>query len=155
MAKTITALKVQKKNHQRLNVYLDGEFAFGLSRFVAAWLQVGQELTEAKITELLSDDELESAYQQSLKFIGYRIRTTYEVDQHLRKKGINPEEWKRARLWLTPIWYRKRDNMAMGRGRIGLILLPVTMAVLRAFWRIGYVINADIEEDFPVTILGD
>jgi regulatory protein len=91
MAKMITALKVQKKNHQRLNVHLDGEFAFGLSRFTAAWLQVGQELTEEDITALLSEDEIESAYQKSLKYIGFRMRTTSEVGQHLRKKGINPE----------------------------------------------------------------
>lgn len=90
MVKTITALKVQKKNHQRLNVHLDGEFAFGLSRFIAAWLQVGQELNEEDIAELLSDDEIETAYQKSLKYIGYRIRTTSEVEQHLRKKETNP-----------------------------------------------------------------
>lgn len=90
MVKTITALKVQKKNHQRLNVHLDGEFAFGLSRFIAAWLQVGQELDEEDIAELLSDDEIETAYQKSLKYIGYRIRTTSEVEQHLRKKETNP-----------------------------------------------------------------
>lgn len=103
MAKTITALRVQKKNHQRLNVHLDGEFAFGLSRFVTAWLQVGQELTEEKISELLSEDELETAYQKSLKYIGYRIRTTSEVDQHLRKKGVSPEI-------IEPVVKRLLDN---------------------------------------------
>jgi len=72
-------------------VYLDGDYSFGLSRFVAAWLHVGQELTEEKITELLADDAQESAYQKSIKYIGYRIRTTSEVDKHLRKKGIEPQ----------------------------------------------------------------
>jgi len=91
MARKITSLSVQKRNHQRLNVYLDGDYAFGLSRFVAAWLHVGQELTEEKITELLADDAQESAYQKSIKYIGYRIRTTSEVDKHLRKKGIEPQ----------------------------------------------------------------
>ncbi len=91
MARKITSLSVQKRNHQRLNVYLDGDYSFGLSRFVAAWLHVGQELTEEKITELLADDAQESAYQKSIKYIGYRIRTTSEVDKHLRKKGIEPQ----------------------------------------------------------------
>jgi regulatory protein len=72
-------------------VYLDGDYAFGLSRFIGAWLQVGQELTEEKISELLADDAQESGYQKSIKFIGYRIRTTSEVDKHLRKKGIEPQ----------------------------------------------------------------
>ena len=88
MAKKITGLKVQKRNHKRLNVYLDGDFAFGLSRYVGAWLQVGQELTEEKISELLIEDTLESAYQKSIKFIGYRVRSTSEVERHLRNKGV-------------------------------------------------------------------
>ena len=91
MARKITSLQVQKRNNKRLNIYLDGEYAFGLSRYVAAWLQVGQELTEEKISALLADDAVESAYQKSTKFIGYRMRTTSEVDKHLTKKGIEPQ----------------------------------------------------------------
>jgi regulatory protein len=91
MARRITGLQVQKRNNQRLNIYLDGEYAFGLSRYVAAWLQVGQELTEEKITALLADDAVEAAYQKSTKFIGYRMRTTSEVDKHLTKKGIEQQ----------------------------------------------------------------
>jgi len=90
MAKRITSLQVQKRNNKRLNIYLDGEYAFGLSRYVAAWLQVGQDLTEEKITALLADDAVESAYQISTKFIGYRMRTTSELDKHLAKKGFEP-----------------------------------------------------------------
>lgn len=88
MPKKITDLRIQKGNHQRLNVYLDGEFAFGLSRYVAAWLNVGQELSEEKISQLLSEDAQEIAYQKAVKFIGYRMRTKSEVDKHLTKKGI-------------------------------------------------------------------
>jgi regulatory protein len=91
MSRTITGLKVQKRNHQRMSVYLDGEYAFGLSRYVAAWLHVGQELSEEKIANLLADDAQESAYQKSIKFIGYRIRTSSEVEKHLRKKGIESQ----------------------------------------------------------------
>ena len=35
----ITNLEPQKHDPQRLNVYLDGEFAFGVARAVAPWLQ--------------------------------------------------------------------------------------------------------------------
>lgn len=88
MVQKISGLKAQKRNPQRLNVYLDGEYAFGLSRYAAAWLQVGQEITEQKIEELLSEDAKESAYQIAIKFIGYRIRTTSEVEKYLDRKGI-------------------------------------------------------------------
>ena len=34
----ITAIEPQQKNPQRVNIYLDGEFAFGLAKIVAAAL---------------------------------------------------------------------------------------------------------------------
>lgn len=91
MKKTITAIKVQKRNKHRVNVYVNGEFAFGSSRVVAAWLQVGQKLTGEKISQLRSDDGDEVAYQHALKIIAYRDRSVAEVRQHLRKKKIPGE----------------------------------------------------------------
>lgn len=91
MNHTITALTAQKRNRQRVNVYLDGEFAFGLSRIVAAWLSVGQEISDEKIAALQAEDAREEAYQRALKFISYRPRTQAEVRQNLQKHHI-PEE---------------------------------------------------------------
>jgi regulatory protein len=88
MGKTITAIKVQKKNLDRVNIYLDGKFAFGLARIVAAWLQVGQELEESKIAQLQAEDELEKAYQRALNFLSYRMRTEDEVRINLQKKDL-------------------------------------------------------------------
>ncbi len=89
MARRITALKLQKRNRERVNVYLDGEFAFGLARIVAAWLQVGQELTEEKIAELQVEDAGEVAHQKALKFISYRERTEAEVRKHLLEYDLD------------------------------------------------------------------
>mgnify|MGYP000952684904 FL=1 len=73
MDRTITALTAQKKNPQRINVFLDGEFAFGLQRIVAAWLIVGQTLSEEKINQLRSDDQSEIAYQKAINLLSYQI----------------------------------------------------------------------------------
>lgn len=89
MVRKITALKQQKHNRQRVNVELDGEFAFGLSRILAAWLEVGQELSEEKIAQLQAEDAKEVAYQRTLKFIGYRMRTEAEVRDKLNEKGVS------------------------------------------------------------------
>jgi regulatory protein len=83
--KKITALVVQRKNPNRVNVHLDGEFAFGLSRIVAAWLRVGQELTEEKIEQLVAEDGRERAFQQAMLFLSYRARSEAEIRQNLRK----------------------------------------------------------------------
>lgn len=89
MGKQITALKAQKRNHQRVSVYLDGEFAFGLSRIVAAWLHVSQELSAEKIAELKVEDELEFAYQRAIRYIGFRMRSVSEVQQKLNQQDID------------------------------------------------------------------
>ena len=85
MEKKITALTLQKKNRDRINIFLNDEFAFGLSKYVAAWLKIGQVLSEEKIAQLLADDEIEVSYQRALKFIAHRIRSKQEVVQRLRK----------------------------------------------------------------------
>lgn len=85
MAKKITALKLQKRNKNRVNVYLDGDYAFGLSRIVAAWLHTGQELSEEKIAELKSKDDIEIALQRAMNFLSYRARSEQEVRQNLKK----------------------------------------------------------------------
>jgi regulatory protein len=80
----ITAIKVQKRNPNRVSIYIDGEFAFGLSRIIAAWLHVGQELTEEKIASLQSEDNREVAYQQALKLLNDRPRSHAEVERNLK-----------------------------------------------------------------------
>ena len=84
----ITAIQVQKKNPNRVNIHLDGEYAFGLVRIVAAWLQVGQELDDEKITNLKTEDARERAMQQALLFLSYRARSEKEIRQNLNKHEI-------------------------------------------------------------------
>ncbi|MBT3241060.1 MAG: hypothetical protein HON98_11910 [Chloroflexi bacterium] len=91
MTRKITALKVQKRNKNRVNVYLDNEFAFGLSRIVAGWLKTGQELSEEKILEIKSKDEIEISLQRALNFLSYRPRSEEEVRKNLRKHDTDPE----------------------------------------------------------------
>jgi regulatory protein len=87
MAK-ITAIKVQRRNKERVNIYLDGEFAFGLTRIVAGWLQIGQVLDEKKIEALKAEDEREQAYLRALNYLSYRPRSIKEVEQNLRKHKV-------------------------------------------------------------------
>jgi len=86
--KKITALEVQKKNPNRVNIYLDDQFAFGLSRLVAAWLSTGQTLTDEKIAALQAEDAREVAMQKALRFLGYRPRSLQEVRANLEKHEI-------------------------------------------------------------------
>lgn len=87
----ITALTVQKRNRQRVNVFLDGEFAFGLAHILAAWLSVGMEISDEKIAQLREQDERETAYQYALDSINYRPRTEAEIRQNLNRRGTKEE----------------------------------------------------------------
>jgi regulatory protein len=84
----ITALKVQKRNPNRVNVYLDGDYAFGLARLVAAWLNVGQELSAEQVEKLRSQDTNEAAYQAALRLLSLRPRAEIEIKQRLVRKGF-------------------------------------------------------------------
>ena len=84
----ITAIEPQKKNPSRVNIYLDDAFAFGLAGIVAAWLSVGQMLSEEKIQALQAEDAKEMAMQRALGFLSYRPRSVEEVRKNLRKHEI-------------------------------------------------------------------
>lgn len=91
----ITALTLQKHNRNRVNIYLDGEFAFSLARIVAAWLQIGQDLSEEKIANLQSADAEETAYQRTLLLLKSRPRTHAEIARSLQTQNI-PENIQQA-----------------------------------------------------------
>lgn len=85
----ITRLAVQKKNPKRINVYLDNNFAFGLYRETAAWLEIGQKLSEEKIAELLAADQERDAMQKAIEYISYKPRTTMETRKKLQNAGFD------------------------------------------------------------------
>jgi len=91
MGRKITAIETQKRNKDRVSIYLDGEYAFGLARIVAAWLQVGQELNEEKITELTAADGHEVAYARALRLLKQQDRSESEIRQHLQRQDIPVE----------------------------------------------------------------
>lgn len=83
----ITRLAVQKKNPKRINVYLDGKFAFGLYRDTAAWLEIGQILSDEKIIKLLETDQKAEVLQKAVEFISYKPRTSQETRRKLQNAG--------------------------------------------------------------------
>jgi len=88
MEKIITALEPQKNNPDRVNVYIDNQFAFGVSRFVGAWLKEGQVLEESSIEKLLDQDNHERAFQRALRFLAFQPRTEKEIHSKLRELGF-------------------------------------------------------------------
>lgn len=87
----ITAIKAQKRNQQRVNIYIDGEYHCAVYRITAAWLQVGQELSEEQITVLLTQDAHEAAYQKAIRLLERRERTSTEIEHKLQASAFSEE----------------------------------------------------------------
>ena len=89
----VTKLSPQTHDAERLNVFLDGTFAFGLHQDVALreGLAVGDVLDAARVTALRDADESAKATTAALAFLAYRPRSEREVRDRLRQKGYAPE----------------------------------------------------------------
>jgi regulatory protein len=86
---TITDLTLQKRNKERLNVFLDGAYAFSLAISIASGLSIGKILTPSDIVRLQTEDEFEKAKQSAYRFLSYRPRSAKEMERNLIRKGFD------------------------------------------------------------------
>ncbi len=89
----ITKLEVQKKNKNRVNLYLNEEFYCGLAleAVVKYNLKVGQEIEEQKLEFLQTDSEREIAQNKAISYISKYQKTEKELKDYLIKKGFDEE----------------------------------------------------------------
>ena len=92
-AGTVTAITAQAHDPERVSVFLDGAFAFGLPALVAhdEGLRLGDEIDAARAAALIARDEAARATSAALAFLGYRPRSEKEVRDRLRQKAYTPE----------------------------------------------------------------
>lgn len=88
---TITRLDSQVNNDDRVSIFLDGEFAFGVHEdlVVRHGLQVGASLTTEEIREIEADEEYVDAKQTALDYLAYKPRTEQEVRRKLQKQDVS------------------------------------------------------------------
>lgn len=86
----ITGLTAGKGREKRVNVFLDGKFAFSLLAEVALkeGLKTGQELSEGRLEALTGVDRYQRCLNAAIRFLGYRPRSETEVRQRLKKHGF-------------------------------------------------------------------
>jgi len=92
-AGTITALRAQVKDAERVNVFIDGDFALGvsLSTITKAGLYVGKALDAEEYTRLEQLESADKAYLAALRFLEARPRSEAEVRERLTRKEYAPE----------------------------------------------------------------
>ncbi len=88
---TITSLEPQQRRRgKRVNVYVDGRYAFSVDAEVARDLRVGQELAAHASADVLERDQFQVALDAALAFLGYRPRSAQEIRRRLARKEVPP-----------------------------------------------------------------
>lgn len=83
---TITALTVQKRHPDRVSIFLDDAFAFGLPFRAAEPLRKGQQLSPAEIAALQAQNLTDKAKNNALHLLSLRPRSIAEVERRLQEK---------------------------------------------------------------------
>ena len=85
----VTRLAPQK-NNKRVNVYLDGEFAFGidLDNLVKFGIRIEQEFSQAEIDKIIHAAEFAKTYNKLLNFATLRPRSEKELFSWLKRKKV-------------------------------------------------------------------
>lgn len=81
----------QQKNKNRVNVYLDGVFGFGidLDNLVLSEIKEGKEFAEEEIEKIIKKAELQKTWEKLLKFASLRPRSEKEIKVWLKRKKIH------------------------------------------------------------------
>lgn len=91
MGRQVTSLKAKAGRKARVQVYLDGDYAFSLAGVLAARLRVGQVLSDEEVESLRQADVIESAYQKALALIRRRPRAERELRIRLDRSRLPSE----------------------------------------------------------------
>ena len=89
MSGKITAIEAQKRNKERVNIYIDDEFAFGLNIMDAAALYKGKVMSSEEIHALKARDEVAQALDRAIRFLASRPRSIAEIRRRLAEKGVD------------------------------------------------------------------
>ncbi len=88
---TITALRTQAQDSQRINVFVDGEFGLGVSLTTLARerLYVGQVLSAEDLERIAHAESIDKAFHAAVRLLEARPRSTSEIRDRLRRKGFD------------------------------------------------------------------
>jgi regulatory protein len=86
----ITSIELQKRNHERVELYIDGEPRLVIAAEIAAreGLRPAMQIDEADLARLEAEDLYWRAKDIALRFLAYRSRSEFEVGQRLRRDSF-------------------------------------------------------------------
>jgi regulatory protein len=124
-AGAITRVVQQAGDPDRVDVYVEGEFCFGLALELAvdAGLTPGMDLTVEAESELLARDAVARARAAALNYLSAQARTATELRRSLRRRGFEEQvadevvAWAEERRYIDDAEYARSYVRARFGGR--------------------------------------
>lgn len=87
----ISKIETQKRHADRVSVFIDGAFRFGLSKSLALKYDLveDREITEAEIETVLYQEEKEKIRERAFRLLGFRDRSVQEMRERLLRLGYD------------------------------------------------------------------
>ncbi len=130
----ITKIERQKKDPSRRSVFIDGEFAFGVSLdgLVQFSLYEGRELSNTESEQLQQSVQEDDAKRTALKYLSRRPRTEKEIADYLAKKKYDHSTAQRVIGKLNGLHLLDDSEFARMFCRDKILRKPVGERVLRS-----------------------
>ena len=89
----ITKIEVQKRNKDRVNVYIDNNYAFSVNNELVykEGLKVNLEVDEEKILSIAKEENKLKCKETALRIIERSYKTEKEMEERLIEKGYDLE----------------------------------------------------------------
>jgi len=86
----ITKIEAQKKNKNRVNIHVDGEYLGSLSLLTCAQsgIREGDELDREQWDAIQIRHESRQAFDRGLQFLGARMRSRRDMIDYLKRKDF-------------------------------------------------------------------
>lgn len=103
----ITKLTVQKNDPDRMSVFVEGTFAFGVHQDLVLKhrLHTGRVLTSEEQQEIVDEDRIAKAKGRALDYLAHKPRTEAEVHRKLQQKDYPPSVIERVVAYLRDRGY--------------------------------------------------
>jgi len=128
----VTAIERQKRNPDRVSVFLDGVFAFGLDEEVLFRnpIHEGDGLSESFIDDVLLHDERVRAKAKALRLLSHRALTTDELRQKLLDREFSERTVERVIEDLRRVGLLDDEAFAVAYVRSRMIQRPCSKKLL-------------------------
>lgn len=146
--RTITKIEAQKKQKNRVSVFLEGEFAFGLDLATLAKfnLKKGDGLDEQVIAEIQSSAEKSQIRECAFRYLAGRPHSEFELSKKLQLKGFAEPQVKNVLDELRKAQFIDDGEFAVSYARSRLLTRPIGRHLLRQELKQKGVRNAEIEK---------